>query len=144
MAKITLKSGNVPEPLIQFLERDEYRFRTGYAKEQIWHDLKDYELTESQKKRLRKVAINYLYKRMQREFWYMCRYIRRIADEPLRAEVKRLLKAKDEKVRKRAWFLNLYLENLEAGERARKRFQIEILLQKAREHGWISSSTSCP
>ena len=119
-----------PEPLIRFLERDEYRFRTGYVKEYIWHMLKRMPLTERQQEQLRKVALMYLRKRMQREFWYMCRFIAGIADAGFRSQVRRLMNSKDADVSRRASFLDAYLESPVKGEQLRQQFHYECLRKR--------------
>ena len=113
------------ETIISFLQRDEYRHRSGYAKEYAWHLLTRAPLTERQKERLRSVALEYLRRRMQREFWYMCRFICRIADTQFRNRVQELTKSKDELIRKRASLLNAYLQSPEKGERVRREFWYE-------------------
>jgi len=115
------------DPLIRFLEKDEYKFGTGYAKELIWRNLKRVKLTDNQKQRLRKVAMTYLNKRMQREFWYMCRFIHLIADDTFRSQVKTLTESKDGKVRQRASLLYAYLQSDAQGERVRRDFYYKCL-----------------
>lgn len=116
--------------MIAYLERNDYRFRTGYVKEYYWRYLKQQELTLLQKHRLQKVAIQYLRQRMQREFWYMCRCIQQIADDNFRQHVLQLTNSPDAAIRKRASFLNEYLKGAEAGEHERKKFRMECLTQK--------------
>jgi hypothetical protein len=118
------------ESIIRFLERDEYRFRSGYLKEYCWHHLKRAQLTESQKHRLRQVALAYLHKRIQREFWYMCRFIWRIADDIFRGQVEHLARSPQPEVSKRASLLKPYLDSPATGERARKKFYYECLHAK--------------
>ncbi len=118
--------------IIQFLDKDEYRFGSGYAKEYAWKMLKRADLTEKQKEQLRNIALRYLQKRMQREFWYMCRFIHRIADEAFRARVKQLSASKDEKVRQRAALLLAYFESSEKGEQAHHEFRWQGISRKYR------------
>ena len=113
------------EALIRFLEKDEYRHRTGYAKEYAWHLLKTTSLNGTQRRRLRAIALRYLHKRMNRESWYMCRFIHRIADDGFRSQVAMLIQSKDELVGKRASLLQAYLEGPVAGEGAHREFQSE-------------------
>lgn len=110
------------ELIIRFLNVDEYGFRTGYLKERAWRVLKRAQLTEHQKERLRTIALAYLRRRMQREFWYMCRFIYCIADDQFRLRVEQLTVSKDELIRKRASLLNAYLQSPEKGERRRREF----------------------
>ena len=111
------------ETMIEFLEEDPYRFRSGYAKEHIWRVLKRARLSESQKRRLRQVAFAYLNKPMSREFWYMCRFIRTIADESFQRDVEQLARSRAAGVRERAGHLLAYLESPDKGAAARNEFR---------------------
>jgi hypothetical protein len=113
------------ETIISFLQRDEYRFRSGYAKELAWRLLTRAPLTERQKERLRTIALEYLRRRMQREFWYMCRFICRIADTQFRSRVEELTKSKDKLIGRRALLLNAYLRSPAEGEQRRREFWSE-------------------
>jgi predicted glycosyl hydrolase (DUF1957 family) len=121
------------ENIIRFLEADDYRFRSGYAKEYCWQRLKQLELTERQKRRLRDVALQYLQKRMKREFWYMCRFIRRISDDAFRTQVQQFVNSRAIEVSKRASFLAAYLESIESGEAVRMQFRHECSLANYRK-----------
>ena len=129
-----LKRGNARnlDSIIRFLAKDEYGFRTGYLKEEAWHVLKRATLTERQKQRLRTVALAYLRKRIQREFWYMCRFIHRIADSTFRSQVEHLTKSKDERVRQRAVLLNAYLQRPDIGGRLQQEFWYQCARSKYR------------
>src|SRR4030095_5537329 len=116
--------------LIRFLERDDYRRRTGYAKEYAWQLLKRAELNGSQRRRLQEGALRYLQKRMRREFFYMCRFIHRIAVDDFRAQVALLVQSKDAFVSKRASLLQAYFSGPESGEASRREFQFECLRSK--------------
>jgi len=111
------RHGRGTDALIRLLEKDEYRHRTGYAKEYAWHLLKTTSLNGSQRKGLRAIALRYLHKRMNREFWYMCRFIHSIADDEFRSQVAMLSESKDELVRKRASLLQAYLASPAAARR---------------------------
>jgi len=121
------------DAVIRFLEKDDYRRRTGYSKEYAWHLLKRAEFNGSQRRRLLQVALRYLHRRMGREFWYMCRFIHKIADDAFRAQVAMLMKSRDELVRKRASLLQAYFAGPEAGESSHREFQSECLSKK---YGW--------
>jgi hypothetical protein len=124
------RSSRGVDVVIGFLEQDNYRRRTGYAKEYAWHLLKGIELTGSQRRRLLEIALRYLHKRMRREFWYMCRFIHRIADDSFRSQVATLTQSKDALVRKRASLLQAYFVSTEAGEASHRAFQSECLRTK--------------
>jgi hypothetical protein len=112
---------------------DEYSRGSGYDKEYIWHRLKRVEVNGSQRRRLEEIAVRYLHRRMRREFWSMCRFIHRIADDAFRAQVAMLMKSKDQLVRKRASLLQAYFAGLEAGEASHREFQSECFRKK---YGW--------
>ncbi|HEX6624544.1 MAG TPA: hypothetical protein VF064_12595 [Pyrinomonadaceae bacterium] len=120
-----LKAGEVRgvEPAIRFLKADVNEFGAGYAKEDLWRYLSRVPLTGRQKERLLQVARQYLGRRMTREFWQMCRFVGRIADEGFAACVEDLNGAsKDEGVRQRASLLAAYLRGPGEGEKERRRF----------------------
>ena len=127
------RSRRAVDVVIGFLERDDYRRRTGYAKEYAWHLLKRVELNGSQRRRLRAVALRYLHKRMTREFWYMCRCVHRIADDAFRSQVAMLIQSKEKLVAKRALLLSAYFAGLEEGEASHREFHSECLQNKRYE-----------
>jgi len=111
------------EAMIQFLERDDYRFGTGYTKERIWRQLKREELKDRQKVRLKEVAIKYLYNPMRREFWYMCLCMSHFADDELRQRVSAIAESNDGEVRIKAQCLLAYLRNASEGGRMRRKYR---------------------
>jgi hypothetical protein len=131
-----LKSGNQRnlESVLRFLEEDDYRFRSGYLKECCWRILGRASLAEEQKQRLRRVAIQYIHQRMRREFWYMCRFIERVANDAFRTEVRQLAQSAQPDIRQRASLLAAYLESRENGERTRRAFRSKCLSAKYRRH----------
>lgn len=64
------------DPAIAFLEADPWSFRSGYHKQILWNKLKRASLTLTETGRLEAVALNYLEKRVRREFWHMARFVR--------------------------------------------------------------------
>lgn len=137
------RSGRAVDVVIAFLERDDYRRRTGYAKEYAWHLLKGIELTRSQRRRLQEVALRYLHRRMRREFWYMCRFIHRIADVSFRSQVAMLTQSKDALLRKRASLLQAYLVSPDAGEVSHKEFNSECFDSNLYARRQISLREAC-
>ena len=110
------------ESAIQFLERDEYFFRSGYAKEDLWRLLRRATLSEEDKSRLRSVALIYVRKRLTRDFFSMCRFVSFIGCEvPLREELARLGSDDDAMTRRRAALLLAYCQSVSCGEYARRR-----------------------
>jgi hypothetical protein len=112
-------AGLQPDEMIRILEKDDHRFSEALTRDAIWHYLKRAQLTESQKKRLRAIALAALQQQIRKEFWKMCKLMHHIADEPFCAAVRRYMDWSDEKVRKRASLLYAYLQSLEAGAKAR-------------------------
>src|SRR5438552_3052486 len=133
-AIVELKKGNYRnlETIIRFLEKDEYRFGSGYLKEQVWKTLAKVNLTERQKERIFNIAISYLNKRMQREFWYMCRFVYRISNDNFKRNVENLAKSENKGVNIRANLLLAYLINPNIGEEKRHEFHNECLSKKYR------------
>jgi hypothetical protein len=119
---VHLKRGRAThlESIIRFLEEDPYTDGSGYLKEKIWRYLRRVELTEEQKERLRRTALQYVAIRLSREFFYMCRFITGIATEGLKEQVRALEGSPDERVRHRASLLAAYLEGINQGEAARR------------------------
>ena len=61
---------------ISFLKADPRFFRSGYLKQIIWDRLKRASLSVQQERQIEAVAVEYLHRRVQREFWHMSRYLR--------------------------------------------------------------------
>lgn len=118
------------ENLIKYLDRDEYCDGSGYGKERAWRRLRVVQLNGSQLRRLQEIALRYLHKRMNREFWCMCRFICGNADDAFRSRVRRVAESKDVLVRKRASLLQAYLQSEVAGEAVRREFRYECLRRK--------------
>lgn len=118
------------DELIRILEKETSRFTMGLTKESIWHYLKRVQLTESQKKKLRVIALAALHQQMRREFWKMCKLMYYLNDESFCAAVRRYMNWSDEKIRKRASLLYAHLQSLEEGAKARHRFSNEYLREK--------------
>jgi hypothetical protein len=118
-----LKNGDLAhvEPVLYFLERDPCVLGSGYLKEQIWRYLLRVELSEKQHERLRQVTLHYVKTRIGREFFPMCRFMRRISTEKFAAPVRILANSPDNKTERRALILLSYLHSIRQGEEARRR-----------------------
>jgi hypothetical protein len=101
---------------ISFLEADVTTIGSGYAKERIWKYVVKYNLDERAIRRLCHIALRYLDKPIQREFWYMCRAITRIADNEFWQHVKAKTLALDPLIGVRATYLYEYSKGINAGE----------------------------
>jgi hypothetical protein len=129
MIKIKLANLQTDE-LIRLLEQKDSRVVSRLSKAAIWHYLKRFHLTESQKKKLRAIALAALHQQMQRDFWKMCKLMHYIGDESFCAAVRCYVNWSDEKIRKRASLLYAHLQSLEEGAKARHEFCHEYLREK--------------
>lgn len=66
------------EAAVIFLLADPYHFRSGYLKEYLWHWLQHCTLSLSARARLERAALQYLDRRISREFWSMCKAMARL------------------------------------------------------------------
>ncbi len=120
VAHLKSSDATAVERSIQFLERDEYIYGTGYVKEKLWRRLRHVTLTETHKARLRKVALLYVQRRLTREFFPMCRFISFIGcEEPLRKKLVQLEGHGDAMTWRRAALLLAYCESVPNGENTR-------------------------
>jgi hypothetical protein len=138
MIKIKLTNLQTDE-LIRLLEKKDSFAVSRLSKEAIWHYLKRFHLTDSQKKKLRAIALAALHQQMQRDFWKMCKLMHYIADESFCAAVRRYVNWSDEKIRKRASLLYAHLQSLEEGARARPEFCDEYFRERCKD-GYESAS----
>ncbi len=61
---------------LAFLQADPWYHRSGYHKQMVWHRFKRIVLTREELQLLEGVALDYLGRRVRREFWYMARFVR--------------------------------------------------------------------
>lgn len=61
---------------LAFLQADPWYHRSGYHKQVVWHRLKRTVLTREELQLLEGVALDYLGRRVRREFWHMVRFVR--------------------------------------------------------------------
>lgn len=99
------------ETAITFLEVDPFFFRSGYMKQVMWNRLKSAELTRSQSARLEEVAIQYVRRRVRREFWHMARFVRLRASENFWRRIDGLRASNELSVRTKAEWLALAMRN---------------------------------
>lgn len=94
------------EHLVQFLERDEWFFRSGYAKADCIQILKCLDLPTKVEGRLRTVVLNAVDQRDRREFRHYCKLARKVDSPELRVALRERLSHPDVNVRQRAtWAL---------------------------------------
>ena len=121
LSRLKMGEADAIENCIQYLERDEYLYATGYIKEKMWRRLRHVALNETQKARLRHVALLYVCTRLSREFFVMCRLISLIGNnDNLRNELSKLQKSPEAIVRRRAILLLAYCESVQHGEAERR------------------------
>ncbi len=99
------------ETAVTFLEVDPYFFRSGYMKQVMWNRLKSIELARSQSARLEEVAIQYVHRRIRREFWHMARFVRLRASEEFWRRIEELRSAKESSMQIKAEWLALARRN---------------------------------
>ena len=61
---------------LAFLQADPWYHRSGYHKQVVWHRFKRIVLSREELQLLEGVALDYLGRRVRREFWYMARFVR--------------------------------------------------------------------
>lgn len=115
---------------LNFLDVDPQYFRSGYIKEYLWRYIVRCWLTAQDIGRLHQIALRYTERRIQREFWYMCRAMTHIANPEFWIAVRERLNSDDPQVRLRAAYLDAYSRGIEAGERARKQVRYDVLSRK--------------
>jgi len=64
------------ELALLFLEVDQFTFRSGYQKQIIWDRLKKLYLSPEEHQRIEGIALRYLRKRVEPEFWHMANFMR--------------------------------------------------------------------
>lgn len=94
------------EYALLFLEVDQYTFRSGYLKQTVWDRLKKLYLTPEEHRRLEEVALAYLRRRVQCEFWHMANFMRLRASSSFWRRVETLAAdGEDPLARKARWLL---------------------------------------
>ena len=61
---------------LAFLQADPWYHRSGYHKQVVWHRFKRTVLARDELRLLEGVALDYLGRRVRREFWHMVRFVR--------------------------------------------------------------------
>lgn len=61
---------------LAFLQADPWYHRSGYHKQVVWHRFKRTVLAREELRLLEGVALDYLGRRVRREFWHMVRFVR--------------------------------------------------------------------
>src|SRR5262249_7008966 len=108
-------------------------FRSGYTKEEVWTRLRKAPLTPADKVRLEQIALRYLTRRVQREFWLMARAMSKLGSEEFWRNAVKLADSADEPTKSRASYLVHYRGGVAAGEAFRKKLRMERLVERHRE-----------
>ena len=108
MANYRSKRGRVDE-VIQYLEKDEWKFGSGYAKAGIIGQIRKLDLKDTQAERLRRVVLAVVEGRDRREFRHYCRLASKVDSLQLRKELMRRLEDENEVARRHARWVLEYL-----------------------------------
>ncbi|HKQ73220.1 MAG TPA: hypothetical protein VJ810_05790 [Blastocatellia bacterium] len=107
------KLGGV-DAAIEFLEKDEWTFGSGYAKADLIRLLRKLDLNHTQTERLRRVVLAVVDGRDRREFRHYCRLACKLDSPRLREELARRLDNENEVVRRHARWTLEYLSKRQA------------------------------
>lgn len=118
---------------LDFLDADPMHFRSGYTKEEVWTRLRSAPLTPADKIRLEQIALRYLTRRIEREFWLMARVMSKLGSEEFWRDVIKLTDSAVEPMKSRASYLVQYRGGVAAGETFRKKLRMERLIERHRE-----------
>ena len=99
---------------IEFLEKDEWAFGSGYAKADLIRLLRKVDLNHTQAERLRRVVLAVVDGRDRREFRHYCRLACKLYSPQLRKELTRRLEDENEVVRRHARWVLEYLYKRQA------------------------------
>src|SRR5215468_12433620 len=113
MANYRSKRGGVDEA-IKYLEKDEWKFRSGYAKADLICLLRKLDLKPNEAERLRRVVLAVIDGRDRREFRHYCRLACKVDSPQLRKELTRRLEDENEVVRRHARWALEYLYKRQA------------------------------
>jgi len=118
---------------IDFLEADPRHFRSGYTKEEVWRRIRNAPLSKKDKARLEEAALQYLDRKISREFWSMARVMASMASKGFWDRVRELATSEMEPKKTRAEYLAAYEQGADAGGRNRQKVYREYLARKYRE-----------
>ena len=90
-------------------------------------------LTLADRNRLEAIALRYLDRRIEREFWVMTSVMSELASEDFWKTAANLADASDEPAKTRASYLLQYREGAQAGEQFRKKLSRENLMRWYRQ-----------
>ncbi len=120
-----------PEETIKFLEDDSTHHGSGYVKEKIWHHIPLCPLNKKEIQRIEQIAIQYIHKRMSREFRYMCKAMSRIASSNFWKELKKYINSENQATKTKACILMAYSKGIEFGEKFRNSIDTERIIKES-------------
>ena len=118
------------EAAISFLVADPYHFRSGYLKESLWRWLQHCKLSKSARNRLERAALQYLHRRISREFWCMCKAMARLGRSEFWANVAAQARIAASPEAFRALCLLTHGADIHAGARLRRSIYRALIDQK--------------
>jgi hypothetical protein len=121
------------EIALDFLDADPVHFRSGYTKEEVWRSLRGASLTVSDKLRLEGIALRYVERRIEREFWVMARVMSKLGSGGFWRAVANLVDATEEPMKTRASYLLHYRDGISSGEQLRKKLAQDRLMRRYTE-----------
>jgi hypothetical protein len=121
------------ETALDFLDADPVHFRSGYTKEEVWRRLRGASLTAGDKLRLEAIALRYVERRIEREFWVMGRVMSKLGSNEFWQNAEKLADSAEEPIKTRASYLLHYRHGVASGEQLRKKLSRERLMRKYRE-----------
>ena len=104
----------VVKSIIEYLEKDPWKFGSGYQKADMIRLLRKLDLKPKQVDRLRKVLLSIVDKRDRREFRHYCLLARKLDSARLRRDLARRLQSPDKGIRRRAGWMLDYLDRNQA------------------------------
>ena len=99
------------EMAVRFLEADPLFFRSGYIKAELLRVLRRVQLSDDQKERLRSVIVERIRSGGRREFREYCRLARSLVNSEFRQIVKKEMASTDQRVSRRAKWIEQALES---------------------------------
>jgi hypothetical protein len=128
--KVRTGDAKAVEAAIRFLVADPYHFRSGYMKQYLWRWLPRLKLSASKRKRLEDAALQYLNRRIGREFWQMVKAMRKLAGTRFWAQVSDATLSTDKAVARRATYVLAGGADIHAAGRVRRAINREVLRRK--------------
>jgi hypothetical protein len=113
MANYRSKRDRVDEA-IKYLEKDEWKFGSGYFKADLIRWLRKFDLKPNEAERLRRVVLAVVDGRDRREFRHYCKLACKVDSPRLRKELRRRLEDENEVVRRHARWVLEYLSERQA------------------------------